>query len=102
MTLWRSSRLTELYSKNLLSADQRAWHLTAVVEAAAMSNVGSKGRLGRVQLKNGELGSIRPGEANRGQHVFELLAGPAVIGRNRTSIADAPVTASDVVRAGRL
>ena len=67
MTVWRSGRLTELHSRNLLAADQKAWHLTAAVEAAAMSNVGSKRRLGRVQLKNGEIGGIRRGEANRGQ-----------------------------------
>jgi len=41
-----------------------------------MFNVGSEGRLGHVQLKKGELGGIRRREANRGQHVFELLADP--------------------------
>ena len=32
--------------------------------------------LGCVQLKDGDIGSLRGWEANRGQHVFELLASP--------------------------
>jgi hypothetical protein len=37
----------------------------------------SKRWLRRVQLKDGDLGSLRRGEAGRGQHIFELLARPA-------------------------
>src|SRR5215212_11342129 len=51
-------------------------NMTAAVGAAAMSSVGSKGRLCCVQLKDGDLGGLRRREANRGQQVFELLAGP--------------------------
>jgi hypothetical protein len=52
-------------------------NLAAAIGAASMSSVGSKGRFRRMQLKDGGLGRLRRREANGGQHIFEVLAGPS-------------------------
>jgi hypothetical protein len=52
--------------------------LAAAIGAASMPGIGSKGRFRCVQLKDGGLGRLRRREANGGQHIFELLAGPCL------------------------
>ena len=66
-----------LPGKSLTTSGQKRMNLAAAIGAASMSGVGSKGRFSRVQLKDGGLGGLRRREASRGQHIFELLAGPS-------------------------